>query len=48
MGARLVGPAVVEEPESTTVLPPGAVAEVDRWANLIVEMIEMNDPRTTA
>jgi N-methylhydantoinase A/oxoprolinase/acetone carboxylase beta subunit len=28
----------VEEPESTTVLPPGAVAEVDRWANLIVEL----------
>jgi len=37
VGARLAGPAVVEEPESTTVLPPGAVALVDRWANLIVE-----------
>jgi N-methylhydantoinase A len=36
VGARLEGPAVVEEPESTTVLPPGAVAEVDRWANLVV------------
>jgi N-methylhydantoinase A len=37
VGARIAGPAVVEEDESTTVLPPGAAAEVDRWANLIVE-----------
>ncbi len=36
VGARLAGPAVVEEAESTTVLPPGAAAEVDAWANLIV------------
>jgi N-methylhydantoinase A len=36
VGARIEGPAVVEEPESTTVLPPGSVAEVDRWANLVV------------
>jgi len=37
VGARLTGPVVVEEPESTTVLPPGATAEVDPWANLIVD-----------
>ncbi len=36
VGARLAGPAVVEEPDSTTVLPPGAVAEVDPRANLLV------------
>jgi N-methylhydantoinase A len=36
VGARVAGPAVVEEAESTTVLPPGASAEVDPWANLIV------------
>jgi len=35
-GARIPGPAVVEEAESTTVLPPGATAHVDRWANLLV------------
>ncbi len=35
-GARVAGPAVVEEAESTTVLPPGALAEVDPWANLLV------------
>jgi len=39
-GARLRGPAVVEEPESTTVLPPGAVAEVDAWANLLVFFLQ--------
>jgi N-methylhydantoinase A len=40
VGARLLGPAIVEEPESTTVLPPGASAEVDRWANLLVDFPE--------
>jgi N-methylhydantoinase A len=39
-GARVTGPAVVEEAESTTVLPPGAIAEVDPWANLIVTFEE--------
>jgi N-methylhydantoinase A len=37
VGATIEGPAIVEEPESTTVLPPGARAEIDRWANLIVD-----------
>jgi N-methylhydantoinase A len=36
VGARVTGPAVVEEAESTTVLPPGATALVDEWANLLV------------
>ena len=35
-GARLEGPAIVEERESTTVLPPGTAATVDEWANLLV------------
>jgi N-methylhydantoinase A len=38
VGARIQGPAVVEEPESTTVLPPGTTAEVDPWANLAVRI----------
>jgi N-methylhydantoinase A len=38
VGARIEGPAVVEEPESTTVLPPGSTAEVDPWANLLVSL----------
>jgi N-methylhydantoinase A len=37
-GARLTGPAIVEERESTTVLPPGATASVDEYANLLVEV----------
>jgi N-methylhydantoinase A len=41
VGARLEGPAVVEEAESTTVLPPGTTAEVDPWANLIVDFMEV-------
>lgn len=36
VGAHLAGPAVVEEAESTTVLPPGVTATIDRWANLLV------------
>jgi len=37
-GARLAGPAIVEERESTTVLPPGATASVDEYANLLVDL----------
>ncbi len=35
-GVRIDGPAIVEERESTTVLPPGTAATVDEYANLIV------------
>jgi N-methylhydantoinase A len=38
VGMSVAGPAIVEEPESTTVLPPGTTAEVDPWANLIVSV----------
>jgi N-methylhydantoinase A len=38
VGARIEGPAVVEEPESTSVLPPGTTTEVDPWANLLVTL----------
>ena len=34
----LAGPAVVEERESTTVLPPGVEAMVDEYASLIVAL----------
>jgi 5-oxoprolinase (ATP-hydrolysing)/N-methylhydantoinase A len=37
-GATITGPAIVEERESTTVLPPGAKAIVDTYANLIVSV----------
>jgi N-methylhydantoinase A len=35
-GLQIAGPAIVEERESTSVLPPGSVATVDEYANLIV------------
>jgi N-methylhydantoinase A len=34
----VAGPAIVEERESTTVLPPGTTASVDDYANLIVAL----------
>ncbi|MHB8620524.1 MAG: hydantoinase/oxoprolinase family protein, partial [Chloroflexota bacterium] len=37
-GAIIEGPAIVEEKESTTVLPPRAKATVDEYANLIVDL----------
>ncbi len=37
-GMRVEGPAIVEERESTTVLPPGTAATVDEYASLIVEL----------
>jgi N-methylhydantoinase A len=37
-GMRVAGPAIVEERESTSVLPPGVVATVDEYANLVAEI----------
>lgn len=37
-GLSIAGPAIVEERESTSVLPPGTIATVDEYANLIVEV----------
>lgn len=35
-GAKFKGPAVVEQPDTTTVLPPGTACRVDDYGNLIV------------
>jgi N-methylhydantoinase A len=37
-GAAFSGPAIVEERESTSVLPPGVEAVVDEYANLLVKL----------
>ena len=37
-GARIAGPAIVEQLDSTTVIPPGVAAEVDQWRNLILRV----------
>ncbi len=38
-GAKIVGPAIVEEVESTFVMPPGFALSVDRARNLIVTQV---------
>jgi N-methylhydantoinase A len=35
-GARLAGPAVVEQMDSTTAVHPGQVLVVDGWGNLLI------------
>jgi N-methylhydantoinase A len=35
-GNRIEGPALIEEHASTTVVLPGAVAEVDAFGNLVI------------
>jgi N-methylhydantoinase A len=36
-GNRFAGPAVVEQMDATTLVPPGWSARVDKWLNLILE-----------
>lgn len=42
-GDVITGPAVVEQIDTTTVLPPNARADVDTWGNLIVTFVESSD-----
>ena len=37
-GAILLGPAIVQQPDATVLLNPGARAEVDRLGNLVIEV----------
>jgi N-methylhydantoinase A len=37
-GNRFAGPAIVEQMDATTLVPPGATARVDAWENLILEV----------
>jgi N-methylhydantoinase A len=37
VGCVITGPAVLEQPDATTVVDPGLVARVDRFGNVIVE-----------
>lgn len=39
VGARVEGPAILEQPDSTIVVDPGLAARVDDYGNLIVERI---------
>jgi N-methylhydantoinase A/oxoprolinase/acetone carboxylase beta subunit len=35
-GVRLEGPAVVEQADTTTVVPPGWAGQADRFGNLVL------------
>jgi N-methylhydantoinase A len=37
VGAEISGPAILEQPDATTVIDPGLVARVDRFGNVILE-----------
>jgi N-methylhydantoinase A len=37
-GARIEGPAIIEQLDSTVMVPPGDEAEVDGWSNIIIHV----------
>jgi N-methylhydantoinase A len=37
-GTEIVGPAVIEEPNSTTFVPPGDHAVIDAWGNIVITL----------
>ncbi|MCK5611493.1 hydantoinase/oxoprolinase family protein, partial [Candidatus Pacearchaeota archaeon] len=39
-GQKLEGPAIVEQTDTTTVIYPDQIAEVDRWGNLILTLLK--------
>ena len=38
VGARIAGPAVIQELSSATIVPPGATASVDPQENILLEL----------
>jgi 5-oxoprolinase (ATP-hydrolysing) len=43
-GHRLAGPAVVEQYDTTTILPPGTTAEVDERGNIVIDCGRRAEP----
>ena len=39
-GFGFQGPAIVEQVDATTVVPPGASAEIDKYLNIIIRVKE--------
>jgi N-methylhydantoinase A len=37
-GARIEGPAIIEQLDSTVVIPPEDKADVDGWSNIIIRV----------
>jgi N-methylhydantoinase A/oxoprolinase/acetone carboxylase beta subunit len=47
-GNRLEGPAIVDQYDSTTVIPPGLAAHVDRFGNIVIEVGASEEARVLA
>jgi N-methylhydantoinase A/oxoprolinase/acetone carboxylase beta subunit len=47
-GNRLTGPAIVNQYDSTTVIPPGVEAHVDRFGNIVIEVGASAEARAVA
>ncbi len=47
-GNRLEGPAIVNQYDTTTVVPPGVEAHVDRFGNIIIEVGRSAEARAIA
>src|SRR5262249_61438341 len=43
VGGRVSGPAVIEAPDTATVVPAGWQAAVDRYGNLVVEQTRLEE-----
>lgn len=37
-GTEIAGPAVIEEPNATTLVPPGSRARIDQWGNIVISL----------
>ncbi len=40
LGGKMHGPLIIEEYEGTTIVPPGAVASLDEYANIVIDLPE--------
>ncbi len=47
-GNKLVGPAIVNQYDTTTVIPPGMGAHVDRYGNIVIEVAASAEARALA
>ena len=39
-GTEIAGPAIIDQLDSTTVVPPGTRAEIDEWHNILIHLTE--------
>ncbi|MFJ5536218.1 hypothetical protein [Vreelandella titanicae] len=39
-GFELTGPAIIEQLDSTTVVPPNTVASIDEWKNIRIRIVQ--------